>query len=45
MFSCCKAKDGSEPTKKSDVPAVEKKEEPAKEGEEQPAQPEEAPAE
>ena len=29
MFSCCKAKDGQEPTKKSDAPAVEKKEEPA----------------
>ena len=29
MFSCCKAKDGTEPTKKSDAPAVEKKEDPA----------------
>ena len=33
MFSCCKAKDGSEPTKKSDAPAVEKKEEAPAEGE------------
>ena len=34
MFSCCKAKDGSEPTKKADAPAVEKKEDPAAQPEE-----------